>query len=124
MGTIHILLLILVAVGISVGQLLFKIAANKLAGESILDIVTKMFIDPYVLSALLIYFLITIVWLWILTEVPLSKAYPFVVLSYIFTPLLASVFLYESITASYIIGVCLICSGLFIIVKFGLPDIS
>jgi drug/metabolite transporter (DMT)-like permease len=124
MGTLHILLLILVAAGISVGQLLFKIAANKLTGESIFDIATRMFIDPYVLSALLIYLLITIIWMWILTEVPLSKAYPFVVLSYIFTPFLAAIFLYESITASYVIGVCLICSGLFIITKFGLPDIS
>jgi len=124
MGTLHILLLIIVAAGISVGQLLFKLAANRLAGESILDMATKMFIDPYLLSALLVYLLMTIIWLWILTGVPLNKAYPFIVLSFIFTPILAAVFLSESITTQYIIGVCLICSGLYIIVKSGLPDIS
>lgn len=74
--------------------------------------------NGWFLAAAALYAVLTILWVWILTVIPLSRAYPFVVLSFVFTPLGATFFFGESLTLNYGIGISVILVGLsFLVLK-------
>ena len=113
----QILLLTAYAGGMSAGQLLFKMAADSYGtanvgtGERLL----VLFCNLYFLSALVLYAGFALVWVWILSFTPLSRAYPFVALAFALTPLLAGSLFGETISLRMIIGLLLILGGLFFI---------
>ena len=90
--------------GISVGQLMFKIAANRLQGVSLLSLEAFRALLP----ALLLYGLTTIAWVAVLRELPLSSAYPLMALAFVFVPLGSVLFLNETISLQYWGGVRII----------------
>jgi drug/metabolite transporter (DMT)-like permease len=114
---LQILLLTAYAGGMSAGQLLFKMAANSYGtanvgtGERLL----ALFCNPYFLSALVLYAGFALLWVWILSFTPLSRAYPFVALAFALTPLLAGSPFGETISLRLIIGLLLILGGLFFV---------
>lgn len=115
MQSIHVLILALLALGMSVGQVLLKTAAVRIgplwrAGQWI-----AAAMDPYLLVALAVYAATTLAYLWVLGEIELARAYPFVILGFIFTPLLAVLFLGESVSGSYVLGLVLIVAGLYFV---------
>ena len=74
--------------------------------------------NGWFLAAATLYAALTVMWVWILTIVPLSRAYPFVVLSFVLTPLGAAFFFGESLTLEYGIGISVILVGLsFLVLK-------
>jgi drug/metabolite transporter (DMT)-like permease len=91
-------LLLAYAAGMAGGQLLFKAAANV-----------------YFLAAIVLYVALTVLWVWILTFTPLSRAYPFVALAFAITPLLAGFVFGEAVTARLMIGIGLILGGLLLV---------
>ena len=101
----------------SAGQLLFKMAANSYGtanvgtGERLL----VLFCNLYFLSALVLYAGFALLWVWILSFTPLSRAYPFVALAFALTPLLAGSLFGETISLRLIIGLLLILGGLFFV---------
>ncbi|MGB7279972.1 MAG: EamA family transporter [Pseudolabrys sp.] len=113
----QILLLTAYAGGMSAGQLLFKMAANSYGtanvgtGERLL----VLFCNLYFLSALVLYAGFALLWVWILSFTPLSRAYPFVALAFVLTPLLAGSLFGETISPRLIIGLLLILGGLFFV---------
>lgn len=97
---------------IAIGQLLFKMTSEKLVTNQ-----SKFFslaYDPIFISALAIYGSATLIWIYVLKAVPLAYAYSFMALTFVLVPMLASIFLGETITLKYIIGACLIISGLLL----------
>jgi len=116
MNAFNATLLVLYAAGMSIGQILFKFAADRSKGEAAGGFLGALLRDGYFLAAIVIYAGLTVLWVWLLTRVPLSRAYPFVVLSFAFTPALASVVFGESIGLWYLVGLGLIVSGLAILV--------
>jgi drug/metabolite transporter (DMT)-like permease len=56
-----------------------------------------------------------LLWVWILSFTPLSRAYPFVALAFALTPLLAGSLFGETISLRLIIGLLLILGGLFFV---------
>jgi len=110
-------MLVAYALGMSVGQLLFKAAAEQLGPVEGVVGLLALFAKPIFLGAVALYGLLTLAWVWILTGVPLSKAYPFAMLALAFTPLLALLFFGESISAKYWIGLLLMCAGLALVVN-------
>ena len=56
-----------------------------------------------------------LLWVWILSFTPLSRAYPFVALAFALTPLLAGLLFGETISLHLIIGLLLILGGLFFV---------
>jgi drug/metabolite transporter (DMT)-like permease len=52
---------------------------------------------------------------WILSFTPLSRAYPFLALSFVITPLAGSFFFGERLSAGTIGGLALIMGGLYLI---------
>jgi drug/metabolite transporter (DMT)-like permease len=69
----------------------------------------------YFLSALVLYAGFALLWVWILSFTPLSRAYPFVALAFALTPLLAGSLFDETISLRLIIGLLLILGGLFFV---------
>jgi drug/metabolite transporter (DMT)-like permease len=109
-------LLLAYAAGMAGGQLLFKAAALRYAsdaplGERLLSLVQNV----YFLAAIVLYVALTVLWVWILTFTPLSRAYPFVALAFAITPLLAGFVFGEAVTARLMIGIGFILGGLLLV---------
>jgi len=86
-------------------------AADGTAGERLLGLLHNL----YFLSALALYAGFAVLWVWILSFTPLSRAYPFVALAFALTPLLAGSLFGETISLRLITGLLLIVCGLFFV---------
>jgi len=98
-------------VAIAAGQILFKRAALQItpgAGGSWLLEVARL---PTMWVAVALYAGATLLWVRILTTVPLSRAYPFVALAFVLVPAAGYVLFHEPITARYALGAALIIVG-------------
>ncbi|MGS2717359.1 EamA family transporter [Eionea flava] len=117
------LAVILVTVSLSAfAQLLFKLGMDKLSKENIeltssIYSIFQALISPFVLSGLIVYAVSVIAWLWVLSKVDLSIAYPFVGISFIFTLFIGILLLNESINSYKIAGTIMIAIGCFLVSK-------
>lgn len=109
---IQLLLILTVVAALSVGQVLFKLAADAISFDQGVSLV--VLIQPKLIIALLVYASATILWLLVLRITPLRLAYPFVGLAFIFVPLLAHFLLDESIGANTFLGGSLILAGIWV----------
>ena len=105
--------LLLTVVALSSGQILFKMASQKLPPSLDLDSMLSL-LSLELISALVIYFFATIAWIYAIKDIELRVAYPFVSLGFILVPLLAHFLLGESISIRTFIGAGLIVVGLII----------
>lgn len=102
--------------GMAGGQVLFKSAANRYVTEGPLhERIFSIAANGYFLAAILLYVTLTVLWVWILTFTPLSRAYPFVALAFALTPLLGGVVFGEPIAARLMLGIALILGGLLLV---------
>ena len=105
-------LLLATALSLGAGQVLFKLAATSLQpGGGLLDIAASA-VNPYMGVALVVYGLATGLWVYVLRDLPLSVAYPFVALSFAVVPVLGWLLLGETLSARYFVGLCLIVAGI------------
>jgi drug/metabolite transporter (DMT)-like permease len=104
------------ALGLSLGQVFFKLSAQSVDSKSSVAFVTSLMTSIHFYIAMGVYALITILWIWILTRVPLNQAYPFVGLAFVFTPALGVVVFGESIDLRYVVGVVFVLVGAGLIV--------
>lgn len=70
--------------------------------------------DKYVLCGFLLYGVGAIVWLGVLSKWDVSKAYPLVGLGFVLT-LLVGIFVGEQITVLRMLGVLMICTGVWLV---------
>lgn len=102
------------AVSLGVGQLFFKLAAEDIK----LRLSTSWLqaaLSPWLISALFLYAFTTLLWIWILSQSALSKAYPFALLGAAFVPMLSYFVLGETLSVSFFIGMALVISGILVI---------
>ena len=112
----QILLLMVYAAGMSGGQVLFKMAALRYVAEgSVGERLLGLVCNIYFVTALVFYAGYAILWVWILSFTPLSRAYPFVALAFALTPLLGAMLFGETISLQFIVGLLFILCGLFIV---------
>jgi drug/metabolite transporter (DMT)-like permease len=113
----QILLLTAYAAGMSGGQLLFKMAALRYGagGGGLGDRLLGLASNVYFISALVLYAGYAILWVWILSFTPLSRAYPFVALAFALTPLLGGWLFGDPISFRLIAGILFILCGLFLV---------
>jgi drug/metabolite transporter (DMT)-like permease len=71
--------------------------------------------NVYFLGAILLYVILTVLWVWILTFTPLSRAYPFVALAFAVTPVLGGLVFGEPIGTRLMLGIALILGGLLLV---------
>jgi drug/metabolite transporter (DMT)-like permease len=116
LGLAQIALLISYAVAMAGGQLLFKLAAARDSAQaSPAARLVGLMLNGYFIAALAGYALLAVLWVWILTFTPLSRAYPFVAVAFALTPLLAGLVFSEPISLRLVLGLAVILVGLVLI---------
>jgi len=104
-----------------IGQLLMKMGMNTLAPlnfkNSIFKEGLRIFSNKYVIFGIITYVAGTFLWLYVLSKMELSISYPMLSISYILIAFFSWLFIGEPITITKIIGIALIGSGVFFLLK-------
>jgi drug/metabolite transporter (DMT)-like permease len=112
----QVALLVAYAVGMAGGQILFKAAALRyLPDGTAAERASSLLFNAYFLAAVALYVGLTVLWVWLLTFIPLARAYPFVALAFAITPLLGGMVFAEPITTKLLTGIALLLGGLLLI---------
>jgi drug/metabolite transporter (DMT)-like permease len=74
-------------------------------------------LNPWIILGLSIYGLSVVLWLWVLSKVELSVAYPFVGVSFLITMAFGAWLLHEEITVGRLIGTVLIAIGCVLVAR-------
>lgn len=98
--------------GLAVGQILFKLLSSQVA--SLPDIVASPRSLGLFVVAIGIYAVTTLAWILALRFIPLSHAYLFMSLGFVFVPLLSHFVLGERITLRYAAGAAVIIAGVWL----------
>ncbi|HLF11270.1 MAG TPA: EamA family transporter [Gammaproteobacteria bacterium] len=115
LGAGHVLGLLTVAFILGIGQLFFKIAAERLVvGRGLAALAWSMVGWPMA-TVLTLYAIATVLWVYLLHGLPLSRAYPFIALVFAFVPLLSWIVFRDSLDLRYGIGLVLMVAGLYLI---------
>ena len=113
----QVALLAAYAFGMAGGQMLFKAAAMRSgAGDPLGERLLGLTHNGYFIASLALYLALSVLWVWILSFTPLSRAYPFVALAFAITPLLGAWLFVEPITARLVAGIAVILVGLLLVV--------
>ena len=99
----------------SAGQLLFKIAADRSEAINNFSSLLRLGMSVYFLGALILYGIATILWILILQEVPISRAYPFAAVGFALIPAAGVVLFGETVSWQYLMGAALIILGICVI---------
>jgi drug/metabolite transporter (DMT)-like permease len=116
MSLTQIAVLCAYAVGMAGGQMLFKLAALRVPADGpIAERAVALLQNSYFLAALAAYFVLAILWVWILSFTPLSRAYPFVALAFAITPILGGILFGEPLSLRLAAGIAVILCGLLLV---------
>jgi multidrug transporter EmrE-like cation transporter len=113
--------LLLIAISMSTtGELMLKTGMNRvgvlhLTVDQFIPTLIRAFTNPFVLVGFALIFGGSIFWLAVISRVELSWAYPMLSLGYVLVVLLSWLFLNESVTPLRLIGVAIICLGVFVV---------
>ncbi len=111
MSPLNLSLVLASVVMIAGGQLLFKLLGARIqAGVPYLD--PKLI--GIAVGAVAVYGLATVLWIHVLRTLPLTKAYPFMALSFVLVPLGGILFFSESVRLPYALGITLIVAGVIL----------
>jgi drug/metabolite transporter (DMT)-like permease len=108
--------LVIVTLALGGGQLLFKLAAERLVVDKGARLLLVSFINRPMLAAVAIYAVATILWVYLLHGLALSRAYPFIALAFALVPLLAWLLFGESLGPRYWVGLVVMLAGLYLVV--------
>lgn len=112
----QVLLLLVYTLGMAGGQLLFKRAAERMDGSLALGPrLLALALDPWFLTAIAMYGVLTFYWVWILSFTPLSRAYPFVALAVVITPIVGALAFGEPLTTRLVVGLVAILVGMWLV---------
>jgi len=115
-----IAIIIAIIVGVA-GQILIKNALNSIEkldfSTGAVSTYIRIFSEPYVMIGAATYIISIFFWIYGLSKVDLSYAYPFLALSYVLILVGSWYFLGESISTLRIIGVLIICAGVLIVAR-------
>jgi multidrug transporter EmrE-like cation transporter len=110
-NTIALLLFTLI---LASGQLLFKKVGLSLRGRPPMEAITTVLSQPSIYAAGLLYGIATVLWIWILSRVPLSRAYPWVAVGIALVPMLSIKLFHERVGPWFWVGVALILVGILV----------
>jgi len=116
LSAFQIVVLCTYALGMAGGQLLFKSASLRLpAGAPLMERVTSLATNGWFIAAIVLYFALSILWVWVLSFTPLSRAYLFVAIAFAVTPLLGAAIFSEPLSTRLLIGIAVICFGIILV---------
>ncbi|MFW6180758.1 MAG: EamA family transporter [Spirochaetota bacterium] len=119
-SSVPVVLMILAAVALAVtGQVLVKQGMNALGtvqfSGGILSAYGRIFTSPLVLAGTVSYTVSILFWIYALSRVDLSFAYPFLALSYVLVIIASWLLLGERIPPLRWIGLAVICAGILLV---------
>jgi multidrug transporter EmrE-like cation transporter len=97
-------------------QITFKLAGEQL-GDGALDAnwLAAAAASPTVWCAVLLYLTVFVLWMLILQQVDLSRAFPLTALTYVTVPAAGMLFFHESLTLAQAAGIALILAGVILV---------
>lgn len=107
---------------LAIGQILFKQAGLSMRSQPLLEGFLHVARQPWLYAALVLYGFATILWVWILSRVPLTQAYPWVAAGVVIVPLLAIQIFDEKVSPIFWVGAALIAAGI-IITQYAVKEI-
>ena len=110
MSPLAIALAVGTVIGMATGQILFKLASGR---GSLMEI----FLSPVFWVAIVLYGVVTLLWVLLLREIDLSRAYPILAGTYVLVPIASMLLLGEKLEWSYGLGVALIIVGIVLTVR-------
>ena len=111
---INSVLLLTVTCLLAGGQFLFKGAGLAIQNRSLAGVVWTLGTLPSFYLALAIYGVATVLWIFVLSRVPLTQAYPWVAGATVLVPLLGRFFYGEQVTSIFWVGMAFILVGLLL----------
>jgi hypothetical protein len=114
MSWAKVVALVLFAVALAFGQVLFKAAAQSIKGPVGFDAHTlaQILTNPYLLLSLAIYGVVALFWVLLLREIELNKAYLIIALALVLVPLAGTFLFREPFTSRLFVGLVIILIGL------------
>lgn len=100
---------------LAVGQILFKLAAARIHFGTLRETAISLAMNPYLIAGAILYSATIILWILVLREVPISRAYPFTALAMIIVPVAGLAFFGESFSWTLVIGGALLIAGIVVI---------
>lgn len=105
---------------VTISQLLFKQGVLQIAKQAApasgwLNRILKMLFQKHIFAGLFLNGLAAASWLLALSKLELSFVFPFLSLNYIIIPLLAILFFREKLSTYRLVGILVICIGIFLI---------
>ncbi len=100
------------------GQFMMKAGINKIGKigfANMTDSFIKVISSGYIISGFCFYAISAVLWIIILSRSELSWAFPMVSLSYVITALLAPALLNETFSIPRLVGILVICAGVFLV---------
>lgn len=98
------------------GQVLFKMGVSNVEKWN-LQTALSLLLNPCILIGFALYGITTVLWLYILSKMPFSIAYPFQSLAYVLGMIVAYFLFKEHVSLTQWIGMTVIVLGVFLISK-------
>ncbi len=111
----YILILINIVLLVS-GQTLWKIGIEPVHLTGVKSVLIAMF-SPWIIAGIVLYVIATVIWIYLLKQIPLSTLYPIQSLAYIAAVFVAIFVFHEHVSVTRWIGVGVIMIGVGLIVK-------
>lgn len=94
-------------------------ASGDMDTGNIFGIVWTVGTNPWVLGGMVLHVSALIVWLWALSKVDISFAYPFLALGYVMVSAMAWIWLGENIGSIKLLGMGIIIVGILVLAQSG-----
>ena len=100
-------------------QVAFKagVSSLQLPHGGTIELVLAVASTPLIWVGLIIYGTSLIAWLWVLSKIDVSVAYPFVGLSFVLTAVMGAVFFHENVSPLRMAGTLLVICGCVLIAR-------
>ena len=92
-------------------------AVQRLIGDGVSLRLAGVFLNPFVVGGLLLYFAAAMLWLLVLAKFEVSFAYPFVALGFVITAVAGWLLFDEPMSLSRVAGTVLICAGVVLVAR-------
>jgi len=99
---------------IAVGQILFKITSTTISDKSAPQTLDALIHSPHFWAALVIYGSATLAWIAAIKGIPISRAYMFMALTFVYVPLFSRLALAERFTPQQLAGTAIIVVGIIV----------
>jgi multidrug transporter EmrE-like cation transporter len=114
-GVVNTVSLAAFAIILAAGQLLFKKVGLAMRGRPFGDGLVAVAHEPALYAALTLYAGGTLLWIWLLSRIPLSRAYPWVAVALAIVSVASWYLFGERLGPMLLLGIALIGAGVVVI---------